>query len=72
MRRFIFGLIFGLLVGTAVGVWWLRRIGKWDDPNSMIGSLVAVAREAAAAQEAELWAKFQQQQQPTDSEEATF
>jgi hypothetical protein len=60
------------LVGTAVGVWWLRHIGKWDDPSSMIGSLVAVAREAAAAQEAELWAKFQQQQQSTDTDEATF
>ena len=73
MRRFLFGLIFGLLAGTVVGIWWLRRIGKWDDPNSMIGSLVAVARESAAAQEAELWAKFQQQHHESrPEEEATF
>jgi hypothetical protein len=61
MRRFIFGLLFGLIAGTAVGIWWLRRIGAFDDPNSLVGSIVAAAREAAAAHEAELTARFQQQ-----------
>ena len=61
MRRFIFGLLFGLIAGTVVGVWWLRRIGAFDDPNSLVGSLVVAAREAAAAHEAELTARFQQQ-----------
>jgi hypothetical protein len=73
MRRFIIGLLAGLVVGTVVGIWWLRRIGKLDDPNSLVGSLVAVAREAAAAQEAELWAKFQHQHAAqSQSDEATF
>jgi hypothetical protein len=61
MRRFIFGLLFGLIAGTVVGIWWLRRIGAFDDPNSLVGSLIAAAREAAAAHEAELTARFQQQ-----------
>jgi hypothetical protein len=39
----------------------LRRIGAFDDPNSLVGSLIAAAREAAAAHEAELTARFQQQ-----------
>ncbi|NBU62892.1 MAG: hypothetical protein EBS29_00040 [Chloroflexia bacterium] len=65
MRRFIFGLLFGLIAGTVVGIWWLRRIGSFDDPNSLVGSLVAAAREAAAAHEAELTARFQQQANDT-------
>lgn len=58
MRRFLFGLIFGITAGTIVGIWWLRRIGALDDPNSLVGSLVATARQAAQAHEAELWAKY--------------
>jgi hypothetical protein len=48
MRRFIIGLLFGLLAGSLVGYWWLRRIGKIDDPASFVGQIVKTAREAAA------------------------
>ena len=62
MRRFIMGLLFGLLAGGVIGFWWLRRIGKLDDPSSFVGQIAKTAREAAAAKEAELWARFQQAQ----------
>jgi hypothetical protein len=62
MRRFIIGLLFGLLAGSVVGYLWLRRIGKLDDPASFVGQIVKTAREAAAAQEAQLWARYQQAQ----------
>ena len=65
MRRFLFGLIFGIVAGTIVGIWWLRRIGALDDPNSFVGSLMATARQAAKAHEAELWAKYNAGQAPT-------
>lgn len=61
MRRFIYGLLFGIIAGSIVGIWWLRRVGAFDDPNSLVGSLVAVAKEAAAAKESELMARFHQQ-----------
>jgi hypothetical protein len=67
MRRFIIGLLFGLLAGSLVGYWWLRRIGKLDDPSSFVGQIVKTAREAAAAQEAQLWARYQQAQVATKS-----
>jgi hypothetical protein len=65
MRRFLFGLIFGIIAGTIVGIWWLRRIGAFDNPNSFVGSLVATARQAAKAHEAELWAKYNAGQAPS-------
>ncbi len=65
MRRFIIGLLFGLLGGSIIGYLWLRRIGKLDDPASFVGQLVKTAREAAAAQEAQLWARYQQAQVAT-------
>ncbi|MFM2033265.1 MAG: hypothetical protein RLZZ297_2030 [Chloroflexota bacterium] len=60
MRRFIIGLLFGLLAGSLVGFLWLRRLGALDDPRSFVGQIVKTAREAAAVQEAELWAKYRQ------------
>jgi hypothetical protein len=36
-----------------------------DDPASFVGQIVKTAREAAAAQEAQLWARYQQAQVKT-------
>lgn len=60
MRRFIIGLLVGLFAGSVVGFLWLRRIGALDDPSSFVGQIVKTARDAAAAQEAQLWAKYRQ------------